>query len=100
MFRSVTLALVCLDCLLLAACSTIESRMKEQPAVFASLSPQDQALVQAGRIREGMSKADTGIIRSGVLMVTHTEKILFLLRCLIKTAFFEGDRCTGWEYVH
>jgi hypothetical protein len=41
---------------LLNGCTTVETRINERPAAFQSLSPGDQALVQQGRIREGMSR--------------------------------------------
>jgi hypothetical protein len=40
----------------LSGCTTVESRIAEHPAAFQSMSPSDQALVQQGRIREGMSQ--------------------------------------------
>ena len=39
-----------------AGCTTIDTRIAERPEAFRSMSPADQALVQNGRIREGMSK--------------------------------------------
>ncbi|HEY4781052.1 MAG TPA: hypothetical protein VIH54_04485, partial [Chthoniobacterales bacterium] len=58
---------------LLPGCSTVESRIKSNPQIYASLSPADQALVRQGQIREGMSKAAVFLawgnpdrIRSGV----------------------------------
>jgi outer membrane protein assembly factor BamE (lipoprotein component of BamABCDE complex) len=41
---------------LLPGCSTVESRIKSNPQLYASLSPADQALVRQGQIRVGMSK--------------------------------------------
>ena len=41
--------------LILASCSTTETRISEHPDIFQSLSPHDQALVREGKIREGMS---------------------------------------------
>jgi hypothetical protein len=40
----------------LGGCSTTETRISERPQVFQSLSPNDQALVRQGRIREGMTQ--------------------------------------------
>ena len=37
-------------------CTTVGTRIQEKPQAFQSLSPGDQALVQQGKIREGMSK--------------------------------------------
>lgn len=42
--------------LLVSGCSTVESRIAERPQVYQSLSASDQALVQQGKIREGMSR--------------------------------------------
>jgi hypothetical protein len=41
---------------LLAGCSTVETRIQENPGAYQRLSPNDQALVQHGRIREGLSR--------------------------------------------
>ncbi|CAN5542115.1 hypothetical protein BH20VER1_BH20VER1_01790 [soil metagenome] len=53
-FPRALLALAFSSALLLASCSTTQTRISERPEVFNSLSPTDQALVQQGRIREGM----------------------------------------------
>ena len=42
--------------LIFAGCTTIESRINENPHVFRSLSPAEQQLVLHGRIREGMPR--------------------------------------------
>jgi hypothetical protein len=42
--------------LFLSGCTTTETRIKERPAAYSALSPSDQALVQQGKIREGMSQ--------------------------------------------
>ena len=41
--------------LTLTGCSTIESRISEHPEIYHNLSAKDQALVNEGRIRSGMS---------------------------------------------
>jgi hypothetical protein len=41
----------------LTGCSTVDSRIQQNPQTFASLSPAQQALVRRGGIREGMSTA-------------------------------------------
>lgn len=41
--------------LILAGCSTTESRIQEHPEVFQSLSAHDQELVSRGQIRTGMT---------------------------------------------
>jgi hypothetical protein len=55
-FHRALLALSVASGLLLASCSTTQTRISERPEVFNALSPTDQALVQQGRIREGMSQ--------------------------------------------
>ncbi|HWM26320.1 MAG TPA: hypothetical protein VNP98_16005 [Chthoniobacterales bacterium] len=45
-----------LSLLFLSGCTTLETRIQERPEAFRSLSPSDQALVQQGKIREGMSQ--------------------------------------------
>jgi hypothetical protein len=42
--------------LLLTSCSTIESRISENPEIYRNLSSRDQALVNQGEIRYGMSR--------------------------------------------
>ena len=42
--------------LVLAGCSTIESRVSEHPEMYGNLSSRDQALVNQGHIRYGMSR--------------------------------------------
>ncbi|HEX8679122.1 MAG TPA: hypothetical protein VF683_04145 [Chthoniobacterales bacterium] len=41
---------------LLAGCTTIDTRIAERQEAFRSMSPADQALVQQGKVREGMPK--------------------------------------------
>lgn len=41
--------------LVLTSCSTIESRISEHPEIYRNLSSRDQALVNQGQIRAGMS---------------------------------------------
>ncbi len=38
-----------------SACSTVSTRVKERPEAFAKLSPDDQTLVQLGKIENGFS---------------------------------------------
>src|SRR5712692_1385022 len=52
-FRALTLG-VSASALLLAACSTTETRISGHPDIYNSLSPNDQALVSRGQIRTGM----------------------------------------------
>ena len=42
--------------LLATGCTTTETRIAERPEAYRALSPNDQALVQQGKIREGMSQ--------------------------------------------
>ena len=42
--------------LLATGCTTPETRIQEKQEAFRALSPNDQALVQQGKIREGMSQ--------------------------------------------
>ena len=53
--RVVTLA-TSASALILSGCSTVETRINENPQLFQSLSPNDQALVSRGQIRTGMSQ--------------------------------------------
>ncbi len=55
-FSSVLLACLAGSALVLSGCSTISSRIEENRAEFEQLSPNDQALVQQGKIRGGMSQ--------------------------------------------
>jgi hypothetical protein len=41
--------------LILTSCSTIESRISEHPEIYRNLSSRDQALVNQGQLRAGMS---------------------------------------------
>jgi hypothetical protein len=73
MFRKLSFGLAALIASFLAGCSTVESRIESNPQIYASFSPEDQALVRQGRIREGMPKAAVFLawgnpdrIRSGV----------------------------------
>jgi len=153
MVGKIGFALVCIGCLLLAGCSTIDSRIQEKTTVYSSLSARDQALVKFGMIREGLPQAAVYIawgapaqIRSGsrnghayeAWVYTTLKTIVasdpfyptfyrfglfryygywqypfwgpgpypygypddfISIEVPFKTAFFEGDRCTGWEYI-
>jgi len=41
----------------LAGCSTVDSRIQDDPQTFASLSPADQVLVRQASVREGMPRS-------------------------------------------
>jgi hypothetical protein len=158
MYRKLCFGLVAvLLAALLSGCSTVESRIKSNPPLYASLSPADQALVRQGQIRVGMSKAAVFLawgnpdrIRSGVrdahpfeawIYTTTRTTILpdyyyypgfyrfgyfrggvwrhhhhfysfglysypfdpypytVAYEVPYKIAYFEGDRCTGWDYL-
>jgi len=53
--RALTLVLSA-SAIVLTSCSTPETRISEHPEIFQTLSPRDQELVKAGKIREGMSQ--------------------------------------------
>jgi hypothetical protein len=53
--RALTLCLSA-SALILPGCSTTETRISDHPEIFQTLSPRDQELVKAGKIREGMSQ--------------------------------------------
>ncbi|MDP9097388.1 MAG: hypothetical protein M3N48_00130, partial [Verrucomicrobiota bacterium] len=53
--RALTLCLS-VSALILPGCSTTETRISDHPEIFQTLSPRDQELVKAGKIREGMSQ--------------------------------------------
>lgn len=55
MFSRVLILGLATSALALTGCSTIESRISEHPEIYQNLSPKDQALVNEGRIRSGMS---------------------------------------------
>ncbi len=54
-FWALTIA-VAFNALLFGGCATVQSRISAHPEIYQSLSPQDQALVSQGRIREGMTQ--------------------------------------------
>jgi hypothetical protein len=137
--------------ILVGGCSTVETRIQQNPGVYASLSPADRELVRNGNIREGLPRSAVFIawgrpdhIRHGVRqgvpfeawIYTQIQSIYapgyfprfsrfgpyryfgywggfpyygpfydpFLANFIdievpYKTAFFEGDRCTGWEFI-
>ena len=51
--RALTLLLGC-AALFLVSCSTVETRISEHPEIYQRLNATDQALVQQGKIRDGM----------------------------------------------
>jgi hypothetical protein len=53
--RALTLVLSA-SAIVLTSCSTPETRISNHPEIFQTLSPRDQELAKAGKIREGMSQ--------------------------------------------
>jgi len=47
-------ALVCAGAFVLAGCSTPDSRIRENPEVFARMTPDQQAVVKAGQVAVGL----------------------------------------------
>jgi hypothetical protein len=47
---------IAVGAMVLTSCSTIESRISENPEIYRNLSSRDQALVNQGQIRYGMSR--------------------------------------------
>lgn len=54
--RNLRFAAVVSCAVLLGACATPESRIKSRPDVFARLTPEQQALVKAGKVAPGLDK--------------------------------------------
>jgi len=54
-FRTRTFGIVA-SALILASCSTTETRISGHPEIYQTLSPRDQTLVSQGHIRAGMSQ--------------------------------------------
>src|SRR5215472_3575383 len=89
MSRKLCFGLAALIASLLAGCSTVESRIKSNPQIYASFSPADQALVRQGQIREGMPKAAVFLawgkpdrIRTGVRLGHPFEAWVYTTRAL------------------
>jgi hypothetical protein len=47
---------IAIGAMVFTSCSTIESRISENPEIYRNLSSRDQALVNQGQIRYGMSR--------------------------------------------
>ena len=54
-FRTLAFTIVA-SALILASCSTTETRISGHPEIYQTLSPRDQTLVSQGQIRAGMSQ--------------------------------------------
>lgn len=54
--NQLTIALGLLVCTLGAGCSTVETRIQDDPATYGRLSPRNQLAVRAGEIHEGFSE--------------------------------------------
>jgi hypothetical protein len=72
--------------MILTSCSTIESRISENPEFYRNLSSRDQALVNQGQIRYGMS-------RNAVWLAwgSPDSKVIGNMR---------GHSAETWIYVH
>lgn len=156
MDRTLLLGLSALLFGFLTGCSTVDSRIQQNPQTFASLSPAEQALVRRGGIREGLSTAAVYLawgrpdrVRQGsragvpfeawIYTTTRSEFVpgyypgfygygyygsgwpgpfyrrhgfygyygfnpyfepdIIDYEVPYKIAFFQRDRCTGWEYT-
>ena len=56
MFSGALAVVAAFGAFLLSSCATTDYRISRYPQLYQSLSPDEQALVQQGRIREGMSQ--------------------------------------------
>ena len=54
----------------LTGCSTVSSRIQENPGLFASLPPDQQALVQQGKVAVGMDMATVRLAKGDPDRVT------------------------------
>ena len=72
--------------LLLTSCSTIESRISENPEIYRNLSSRDQALVNQGQIRYGMSRTAVWLAWG-----SPDSKVIGNMR---------GHSTETWIYVH
>jgi len=70
--------------LFFSACSTVESRIKQRPEAYHSLSASDQSLVSHGKIRTGMSKEAVYIAWGRADAVLHRTD--------------RGHRTEAWNY--
>jgi hypothetical protein len=77
---------IAVSAVVLASCSTTETRISGHPEIYQSLSPRDQALVSQGQIRDGMSP-------NGVWLAwgSPDRKIVGNMR---------GRSTETWVYVH
>jgi hypothetical protein len=72
--------------LVVTSCSTIESRISENPEIYRNLSSRDQALVNQGQIRYGMSRNAVWLAWS-----SPDSKVIGNMR---------GHSTETWIYVH
>ena len=72
--------------LVLTSCSTIESRISENPEIYRNLSSRDQALVNQGQIRYGMSRTAVWLAWG-----SPDSKVIGNMR---------GHSTETWIYVH
>jgi len=76
----------------LTGCSTPESRIAHHPEVFASLSPNDQALVRAGRVGLGMDEATVKLALGDPTRIITVTKVSGLSKIwrYRATAYYDG----------
>ncbi len=115
MYDKLCVEFVALLVLFLTGCSTVESRIKSNPQVYGLLSPADQALVRragSGKVCRKPLFTWPGAIPIGFVpwfdffysfgpypypFDPYPDVVSYEVP--YKTVFFEGDRCTGWEYL-
>ncbi len=105
-------ALVATATLLLSACSTIKTRIADNPPAFYTLPPQDQALILRGGIREGMTRdavyiawGDPDVVREFVVGGKHSETWVYYGTDMYPAASYgyfpyRGARCRYYEPVY
>ena len=84
--------LVFIGALLLASCSTPESRIASNPATFAQLTPEQQTLVKAGRIGVGFDSTAVELALGEPDRITvHTDSLGETLTWhYIEAAYYDG----------
>lgn len=70
----ILLPIAALLVLAMAGCSTIQSRINENPTAFQRLTPKQQQLVSTGRVSEGMSKNAVYIAWGNPDRITYGSK--------------------------
>jgi hypothetical protein len=77
---------IALSAMVLTSCSTIESRISENPEIYRNLTSRDRALVNQGKIRYGMSRTAVWLAWG-----SPDSKIIGNMR---------GHSTETWVYVH